>query len=482
MSIFDRIADRRKQLTGRGEDRKGFTLPPAWAEDAQRAPLLSTYSLQGNEEQIENDFEAYIRHCYKGNGIVWSLMAARQLVLSEARFQWRRFKDGRPQELFGSPDLALLERPWPGGTTSNLIARMDQDGCLAGNNYYTTADDNGKIGRASRNGPNRRIVRMRPDWTTIVIYSPTGNPWGLDARIGGYLYEPRPLVHSVAGVVDPPSAGATLLMPYEVSHFTPHPDPEARFRGMSPLTPLIREVQADSQSTIHKQAFLKNAATPNLVIKFDRDTSEDAFEEFVELFRSTHQGSANAYKTLFLTGGADVTPVGVDFKQLDFANTVGKGESRLASAFGVPPSWVGFSEGLSGSSLNAGNFSAARDRFADGTIRPWWRDAAASLEVLVERPDGGASLWYDDRDIAFLRKDESDQAKIRAAEAQTIRQLIDAGYTATSVVAAVNAQDWSLLVHSGLYSVQLQPANQQPQESQQPPGSSPEESGEETEE
>lgn len=480
MSVFNRIADRRKALAARGRDRKGFTLPPAWAEDALRAPSLSSYSLVGNEEQIENDFESYIRHCFKGNGIVWSLMAARQLVLSEARFQWRRFKGGRPQDLFGSPELALLERPWPGGTTGELIARMDQDACLAGNSYFTTADDRGKLGRASRGGPGRRVVRMRPDWTTIIITAPSGNPWGLDAKIGGFLYEPRPLVHSIVGAVDPPSAGATLLMPNEVSHFSPHPDPEARFRGMSPLTPLIREVQADTQSTIHKQAFLKNAATPNLVIKFDRETSEDAFDEFVEGFRASHQGSSNAYKTLFLTGGADVTPVGVDFKQLDFANTVGKGESRLASAFGVPPSWVGFSEGLSGSSLNAGNFAAARRRFANGTIQPWWRMAAASLETLVERPDDGASLWYDDRDIPFLREDQGDLAEIQSKEAITIRQLVDAGMTATSVVAAVNAQDWSLLEHSGLYSVQLQPANQQP--TQPSTGDSPEESGEETEE
>lgn len=477
MSVFDRIADRRKELTTR--DRKGFTLPPSWAGDGARAPMLSSYSLMGNEEQIENDFEAYIRYCFKGNGIVWSLMAARQLVLSEARFQWRRFKDGRPQDPFGSEELALLERPWPGGTTGELISRMDQDACLAGNSYHTTADDDGNLGRASRRGRNRRIVRMRPDWTTIIITSASGNPWGLDARVGGYLYEPRPLVHSVAGVVNPPSAGATLLMPNEVSHFSPHPDPDARFRGMSPITPVFREVAADTQSTIHKDAFLKNAAVSNMVIKFDRDTSEDAFDEFVEQFRSSHQGSRNAYKTMFLTGGADVTSVGADFKQLDFAATVGKGESRLASAFGVPPSWVGFSEGLSGSSLNAGNFSAARRRFADGTIRPWWRMASASLETLVDRPDEDASLWYDDRDIAFLREDQGDQAEIQSKEAITIRQLVDAGMTAESVVAAVSAQDWNLLEHSGLYSVQLQPAHQQPQ---LPAGSSPESSDEETEE
>jgi hypothetical protein len=66
-------------------------------------------------------------------------------------------------------------------------------------------------------------------------------------------------------------------------------------------------------------------------------------------------------------------------------------------------------------------------------------------------------LWYDARDVPFLREDEKDAAEIRQADAVTMRQLLDAGFTPESVTAAVIAEDFGILQHSNLYSVQLQP-------------------------
>ncbi|MFD6684207.1 hypothetical protein ACFWDD_32420, partial [Micromonospora parva] len=92
---------------------------------------------------------------------------------------------------------------------------------------------------------------------------------------------------------------------------------------------------------------------------------------------------------------------------------------------------------------------------ADGTMRPLWRNAAGSLAALVDVP-AGAELWYDDRDISFLQEDRKDLAEIQGIQSRTIRQLVDAGYEPDSVVQAIEAEDMTLLRHSGLYSVQLQ--------------------------
>jgi phage portal protein BeeE len=453
VTVLDRIAARRAKA-----ERKSFSEPPFWAHDQSRLPFLTSSTLMADREEIDNDFVGYIRGAFKSNGVIFALILARQLVFSEARFQWRRFENGRPQDLFGSDELRLLERPWPGGTTGELLAHMEQDASLAGNFFATTADNFGRLGRRAQ-GPTKRVVRMRPDWVTILITSRSEDPWALDARIAGYLYEPMP---ATPGTPTPPGENAVLLTPAEVCHYSPIPDPEARFRGMSWLTPVVREIQADTQSTIHKDAFLRNGATPNIVVKFDKDTAADSFDEFVEGFNASHKGAANAYKTLFLMGGADVSTIGTDFRQLDFSATVGKGESRLASAAGVPPSWVGFSEGLSGSSLNAGNFAAARRRFADGTMRPLWRMAAASLEPLLI-PPSGAELWYDDRDIAFLREDQGDQASIQNQQVMSIVSATREGMTHESAIAAITSGDLTLLKPQldadgqPLRSVQLQP-------------------------
>jgi phage portal protein BeeE len=192
-----------------------------------------------------------------------------------------------------------------------------------------------------------------------------------------------------------------------------------------------------------------------MAVSLDAAVKPENFERFVDSMESKHSGVTNAYRTMYLAGGADVTPLTANLKDLDYTSVQGHGETRLAAAAGVPAVIVGFSEGLAGSALNAGNYSSSRRRFADGTLRPLWRNAAGSLANLLNVP-AGAELWYDDRDISFLREDRDAVAKIQSEQAMTIRQLVDAGYDPVSVIAAVNAEDWSLLKHTGLYSVQLQ--------------------------
>lgn len=424
--------------------RKSWSEPAFWDLDRLRWPLLGTTSLPGQED-VENDFEGYVDSIYKRNGPVFALMTVRQLVFSEARFQFRRLRGGRTGDLFGDQSLTILEQPWPNGTTGDLLSRMIQDSDLAGNAFLTNYQG--------------RVRRMRPDRVTIILGSreipdlETGL-LPLDLEVIGYLYSP----HRVTSDND------VLLLPNQVAHFAPIPDPLASFRGMSWITPVIREVSADSAATKHKLKFFENSASPKLAVRLDPSVTPEKFQRFKALMDSEHKGVDNAFKTMYLGGGADVTPLTVNMKDLDFKAVQGGGETRLAAAAGVPPVIVGFSEGLAGSSLNAGNYGAAKRRFVDGTIRPLWRNAAGSLATLVQVP-ADAELWFDARDIPFLREDAKDAAQIQQTKAQTIRQLVDAGYKPDTVVAAIEAEDMSLLVHSGLYSVQLQ----KPESGQTPP-------------
>lgn len=436
--------------------KKSFDQPPFWSPDHPLSLAWNAGTPTNDRETIENDFEGYVAGAFKRCGPIFACIQARQLVFSEARFQFRKFVNGRPADLFGNAELALLENPWPGGTTGELLSHMEQDVSLSGNSYWTKCDGLGRFGN-SASGKGLRLVRLRPDWVTLIIGSNSGDPWAADAYVTGYIYQPK--TGSIAGGANTNTLTTPLLlMPDEVAHYSPIPDPVARFRGMSWITPIIREIEADNGATTHKKRFFDNAAVPNMVVSFDSDTSEDAFNQFVTDFKDKHQGSWNAYKTLFLAGGADVKPLTHDFRQMEFNQTVGKGESRIAIAAGVPSSWVGFSEGMQGSSLNAGNFSASRRRFADGTMRPLWRMAAASLQVLVNTPSG-ASLWYDDRDIAFLREDSMDRANIMRTQMNAIDGGIKSGFEPDAVVEAVFNDDVSRLLgkHTGLVSVQMQP-------------------------
>ncbi|WP_204044267.1 phage portal protein [Acrocarpospora phusangensis] len=400
------------------------------AEGLQSRPFYG-WSYSSKFEEVQNSFVGYINSAYKSNGVVFAAMESRRLLFTEARFQFQRLERGRPGDLFGSPELGILENPWPNGTTGELLARMDQDVSLAGNFY------------AVREG--RRLRRLRPDWVSIIL---TASPdEAVQSDVAGYLYRPGGLSSS---------AEAQIFLPSEIAHWSPIPDPDAQYRGMSWITPVIREILSDKAATLHKSKFFENAATPNMVVSFKESVTEDQFQRFMEELRDAHGGAANAYKTMFLAGGADVRVVGASFEQMDFKAVQGAGETRIAAASGVPPIIIGLSEGLASATYS--NYGMARRKFGDHWARPQWRSACAALSSIINVPSG-CRLWYDDRDIAFLREDQKDVAEIQSMQSQSIRTLVDAGYEPDAVVAAVAADDLTLLAgnHTGLFSIQLQP-------------------------
>lgn len=388
-------------------------------------------------ESASTDFAGMVNSAYKANGVVFACMLVRQSVFSGIRFSFQRMHNGRGSDLWGNQSLAILEKPWLGGTTQDLLTRMIQDADLAGNAYLFRDGD--------------ELVRMRPDWVMISLEPRRVAGGRVGYRKIGYLYYEGGFAESKT-----PAA----FLPDEVVHFAPNPDPLATYRGMSWLTPVVREIRADRQMTEHKQKYFENGATPNMVISYPPEIKAAQIREFREKLNAEHGGSRNAYKTLHLGMGADLTVVGDHMQQIDFRQVQGAGETRIAAAANVPPVIVGLSEGLQAATYS--NYGQARRRFADGTMHDLWSRAAGALELLCPPPpsrfSGGdqSRLWYDSRDHPFLREDEKDAAEIQSTRSQSIRTLLDAGFTPDSVVAAVEADDMRLLVHSGLYSVQLQ--------------------------
>lgn len=373
----------------------------------------------------------------QANPIVAAAVHARMLVFAEVRFQWQPFSGGRPGRLFGTEALSILERPWPTATTGDLLSRMEVDASLYGNSYW--------VRRPTRTGD----ILQRLDPARVMVV--TGDVADVET---GMVYGSELVGYAV---VDDLGRDAAFFLPDEVCHYRPLPDPSHPYRGRTWLSSVILDVSADDELSGYKHSFMRNAATPNMVVSFDPSITKEAFESFVANMEAKHRGSAKAYKTMYLGGGADVKVVGADFERLNMKAVQGAGETRIAAAAGVPASYLGISEGLAGSALNAGNYGAARRRFADGTIRPLWRAAADALQNLVPPPVPATRLWYDDRDVSFLQEDVIDSADIKQKDAMTMRTLVDGGFDPQSVIDAVTTGDMTLLQHSGSLSVQLQP-------------------------
>lgn len=400
-------------------------------------PLGLTQTISGNREEIDASFAGIVQGAYQRNGIVFAVELARLSLFSQARFVYQRMRNGEPGDTFSTPDLDILERPWPGGVTSDLLTSALLDHDMAGNAFIVRRD-------RERN----RLRRLRPDWVTIVLGSfddPEVEAGDINADLLGYIYHPGGRYSGREPVA---------LQRTEVAHFRGLPDPLASYRGMSWLTPVLREIESDSAATGHKLKFFENGATPNMIVSLDSAILPEQFKTWVQLFKDKEPVGLDVYKTLYLGGGADATVVGSNLRQMDFKTVQGAGESRIAAAGGVPPVIAGFSEGLQAATYS--NYSQARRRFADLTTHPDWQNFCGSMQVIIPTPSD-AQLWYLDKHIPFLREDTLDRAEILSRQMLTIESGIRGGYTPDSVVQAVVSENLKLLKHTGLFSVQLQP-------------------------
>jgi hypothetical protein len=289
--------------------------------------LLSGGSAGYNKtEDIETSFSGYISGLYKSNGIVFAIILARMLLFCEARFAWFEInengEDGKPK---GRDGLDVLERPWPNGGTGELLARMEQDVSLGGN-FYAIRDGN-------------RLRRLRPDWVTIVLTAPPAE--SSESEVAGYWYHPG-RTYSNAGE---PAPGDDVYLPGEVCHWSPLPDPDAQYRGMSWLAPVVREVQADSEARDHKLAFFRNGAQFGAIVSAKESLTNQQYKEWKANFEGVHTGSGSAYKTLFLASPVDTSVTTANMQQLDFKVTTGAGEPlALDTRIPTPTGWTTMGE------------------------------------------------------------------------------------------------------------------------------------------
>ena len=441
-----------------------------------RFPLLgpNLTSPTQKQEQPEVNYVSFATQVLGGCPPVYAAYQSRAMIFSQARFKWRQEEKGRPVRLFGDKSLFLLERPWPGGTTGELLTRIEQDVTLSGNAF---------VARERAKGVDR-LRRLRPDWVTILLSGPPAETAKVD--VIGYSYQPGGPAYAgkTSSVLYAPATQQLAPDVPQAIQFAPDLDPLAVYRGRSWINVLIREVMADKAATEHKLAFFENAGTPNLAFSLKEGLKLDAFKKFMQETNQAMEGPENAYKNLFLGGGADVTVVGKDMRQMAFTEVQGAGETRVAMVSGVPAVLLGAKEGLQASTYS--NYGQARRKFADAWLQPMWEKISAALEPLIVGPDlnlpGNVMLSYDP-DIPILRDDATDHAEIMSKQASALKQLVEAGWEPDSAVEHIVAGDFSGMKHTGLYSVQLQPPNTtmgpepqpsgngqaQPQPGEQPP-------------
>jgi phage portal protein BeeE len=394
-----------------------------WEGMASGAAVLTTSYAGPDREPVLPQLAAYAQNANSSSAVVFSAILLRMMLFSEVRFQFQAKDD---KHLFGNTDLAKLEEPFgPNSNTGQLLARMEQDVSLAGNAYIWDPPD------------EDRLVRLRPDWTTIVsevVHVPGGGQY---RQVTGYYWEPpKSLMDESKG---------EFYRADEVVHWAPLPDPAADFRGMSWLTPVYRDVAGDDGLTQYKIRYLENSASPNMLIKYSQKLAPGTVDRIRERMTARYGGVNNAFKTLILDQGADATVIGNSLQQMDFSSVSTLGEQRILAAAMVPGVLVGL-EPLRGAGRG---YQESMQKFANIWARPQWRSVCAALSQIVQVP-GGNRLWFDTADIAALQDGEMERGQAALVRAQALLALVQAGYTHESAIAAVDSMDLSQLKAGGI--------------------------------
>ena len=390
-----------------------------WEGMASGAAILTTSYGSPDREAILPQVTQWAHSVTSNNAVVFSAIFGRMLVFSEAELKLQAKDD---QHLFTNSSLALLQEPFgPFTGTNELLARMEQDVSVAGNAYIW------------RDPEAQQLVRLRPDWVTIVselVTAPNGEQY---RRKTGYWFEPP---RNVLG------QGSGFFVPAdEVAHWAPVPDPDANFRGMSWLTPVYRDIQGDAGLGTYKIKYLENSASPNLLLKYPQKLHPGTVDSVRERMKARYGGASNAFKTLVLDQGADATVIGNNLQQMDFSNVAAAGEQRILAASMVPGVLIGL-EPLRGAGRG---FQESVQKFANMWARPMWRSVCSALSRFVPDLPGGARLWYDTSNIALLQDGIMERGQAALVRAQALLTLRQAGYTADSAVAAVDSLDLSQL-------------------------------------
>jgi phage portal protein BeeE len=396
-----------------------------WEGAATGAAVLTTTYGSPNREAVLPQMVGASQDANANSSAVFAAVLVRMALLSEARFQFQRLKD---KEMFGDARLAVLENPWPDGSAGALLARMEQDVCLAGNSFTWNAAGSG----------GDSLVRLRPEWVTIVSALREDSLGRQFRRAVGYWFEP-PATALGGSFGDPAFFDVS-----EVAHWAPVPDPAASFRGMSWLTPIIRDIQGDTGLSSYKVKYLQNNASPNVLIKYAQKLQPGTVDAIRERMQARYAGIDNAFKTLVLDQGADLTVIGNSLEQMNFEAVQQAGAERILAAASVPPVLVGM-EPLRGAGRS---YVEVVRRFSDLWARPEWRSACEVLEKFTPGADidsGAVRLWFDTSDIAALQEAGLEKAQIALVHAQSILTMVQAGATLDSAVAAVDAGDVSQL-------------------------------------
>ena len=110
------------------------------------------------------------------------------------------------------------------------------------------------------------------------------------------------------------------------------------YRGVPRLKPAFRTMQLLGSMRKFQDNFFKNGAVPGLVLKSPNTLSEKIKERMLAAWSMRYNPNTGGRRPLILDGGLEIDPIStVNFRELDFQESIKANERIILEALGIPP-------------------------------------------------------------------------------------------------------------------------------------------------
>jgi HK97 family phage portal protein len=110
------------------------------------------------------------------------------------------------------------------------------------------------------------------------------------------------------------------------------------YRGVPRLKPAFRTMQLLASMRNFQDNFFKNGAVPGLVLKSPNTLSEKIKERMLQAWSVRYNPNTGGRRPLILDGGLEVDSLtNINFKELDFQESIKANERIILEAVGIPP-------------------------------------------------------------------------------------------------------------------------------------------------
>jgi HK97 family phage portal protein len=342
--------------------------------EAKGAQMLMAIRDIGAPDWTRRSFPALAQEGFMRNPIVHRCV--RMIAESATRVPLVVNEDGK--RLSSHPLLALVRRPNPHQSGSELLEAVYAYLQTAGNAYLRAATSDGEV---------KALFGLRPDRMQAVV--------GRDGYTEAYAYTSGGRTETLRQDAQPVASVLHMAL------FHPLDDQY----GLSPLEAAQTSLDLHNAASKWNKALLDNSARPSGALVYSAGAgtlTPQQFERLKTELEVAFQGSTNAGRPMVLEGGLDWKALSISPRDMDFIEAKHVAAREIALAFGVPPMLLG----IPGDNTYA-NMAEANKALWRQTIVPLVRRVADELSFWLAPAFGGVTLEADFDQVEALAEDQA---------------------------------------------------------------------------